>query len=191
VLVKKNAITLVIAILFVTGVVYLGSRGARKAKPIRTGATAGAEALVNKPAPDFELTSLDGRKVKLSDYKGKAVVLNFWATWCAPCKLEMPWFVDLEKKYQGKDVEIVGISMDDLSKDKVQAFSQQMGLNYPILLGKESAKNEEALEESYGGLDGLPTTFYIDRQGKVIEAISGLAGKDEIEANIKKAMGNS
>ncbi|MBV9671053.1 MAG: TlpA family protein disulfide reductase, partial [Acidobacteriales bacterium] len=151
----------------------------------------GVEALINKPAPEFELPSLDGKSVKLSDYKGKAVVLNFWATWCTPCKVEMPWLVDLEKKYQGQGVEIVGISMDDLSRDKVKSFTREMGLNYPVLMGKESAKNEEMLEEHYGGLEGLPTTFYIDRSGKIVETVEGLISKSEIESNIKKAMGNS
>lgn len=184
---KKNVVTLIAAIAFVTLIIWFGMRATRAA---HQQAQAGSmdqrlAAFVNKPAPDFELTSLEGKQVKLSDYRGKAVVLNFWATWCGPCKVEMPWLVDLEKKYADQGVQIVGVSMDDESKDKVADFAKQMGLNYPVLMGKE------ALSDKFGGLDGLPTTFYIDRNGKVVESVAGLISKSEIEQNIKRALGKA
>src|SRR5581483_1377418 len=86
-------------------------------------------------APDFELVSLDGRKVKLSDFRGKAVVLNFWATWCAPCKIEMPWFVDLQNHYASDGLTILGVAMDDTDPQKIAQFASEMGVNYPVLLG--------------------------------------------------------
>jgi peroxiredoxin len=134
------------------------------------------------PAPDFELASLDGRKVKLSDYRGKAVLLNFWATWCSPCKVEMPWFVDLQKKYGNDGLVVLGIAMDDTDAPKIAQFASEMGVNYPVLLGTDK------VSEQYGNVQFLPTTFYIDREGKIIGKGTGLLGRGEIEENIQKAL---
>jgi peroxiredoxin len=133
-------------------------------------------------APDFELVSLDGKKVKLSDYKGKAVLLNFWATWCSPCKVEMPWFVDLQKKYGGDGLVVLGIAMDDTDTPKIAQFASEMGVNYPVLLGTEK------VSEQYGNVEFLPTSFYIDRDGKIIGKGTGLLGRGEIEDNVQKAL---
>lgn len=186
---KRNIATLIIAILFIAGVIFYGTRGARSARQaaVKVGAsgTLSGDNLTNKMAPDFELASLDGKKVKLSDYRGKAVVLNFWATWCGPCKVEMPWFVALENQYRAQGLEIIGVSMDDGGKDGVQKFAQQMGINYTVLMGKDS------VGAAYGGVQGLPTTFYIGRDGRVLDSVSGLISKSEIEDNIKKALATS
>lgn len=133
-------------------------------------------------APDFELVSLDGRKVKLSDFKGKAVVLNFWATWCAPCKVEMPWFVDLQNHYGNDGLAILGVAMDDSDPQKIAQFASEMGVNYPVLLGTNK------VSEQYGDVEYLPTTFYINRQGKIVGKVAGLIGKAEIEDDAKKAL---
>src|SRR5262249_54959703 len=106
-------------------------------------------------APDFELVSLDGRKVTLSDFRGKAVVLNFWATWCVPCKTEMPWFVDFQKQYGSDGLAIVGVAMDDSDPQKIAQFASELGVNYPVLLGTNK------VSEEYGDVEYLPTTFYI------------------------------
>jgi peroxiredoxin len=140
-------------------------------------------ALMGKPAPDFTLQSLDGKSVHLTDFRGKAVLLNFWATWCEPCKIEMPWFVELQKQYGPEGLQIVGISADEGdSKDGVSEFAKTMGVNYPILLGKE------AVVDAYGGVQFLPTTFYIDRNGKIVDRVFGLKGKGEIEDDVKRAL---
>src|SRR5271156_7064427 len=89
-------------------------------------------------APDFSLESLDGKTIHLSDLRGKAVLLNFWATWCGPCKIEMPWFVDLQNQYGAQGLQIVGVAMDDGSKEDIAKFAKDMGVNYPIVIGKES-----------------------------------------------------
>ncbi len=133
-------------------------------------------------APDFELVSLDGQKVKLSDFRGKAVILNFWATWCAPCKTEMPWFVDLQKQYGPDGLTIVGVAMDDTDPQKIAQFASEMGVNYPVLLGTNK------VSEEYGDVEYLPTTFYINRQGKIVGKVAGLAGRPEIEKDVKKAL---
>jgi len=121
--------------------------------------------------------------MKLSDFQGKAVLLNFWATWCEPCKVEMPWFVDLQKKYGPQGLQVIGVAMDDASPKDIASFAQKMGVNYPILIGKEEVGTQ------YGGLEYLPSTFYISRSGKVIEHAFGLVSRSEIEANIEKALG--
>jgi peroxiredoxin len=139
--------------------------------------------LRGKKAPPFTLKTQDGRKVSLADYKGKAVLVNFWATWCVPCKLEMPWFVDLHKQYASQGFEILGVDEDD-EKDhgQIDKFAKKIGVNYPILLGTDTTS------KAYGGVDVLPTSFYIGRDGKVVEEAAGLISRDEIEANIKKAL---
>jgi peroxiredoxin len=147
---------------------------------------AGDEGLPNlrgKKAPPFTLRNTDGKRVSLSDYKGKAVLINFWATWCAPCKIEMPWFVDLQKQYESQGFTILGISEDD-AKDHpaVVTFKEKIGVNYPILVG------DDAVGKAYGGLEFLPTSYYVGRDGKIIEETAGLASKDVIEAHIKKAL---
>ena len=138
--------------------------------------------LKGQPAPEFELASLDGKTVHLADYRGKAVLLNFWATWCEPCKIEMPWFVDLQNKYGSEGLQVVGIAMDDANQQDITKFAKDMGVNYPILLGKE------AVGEAYGGIPFLPSTFYIGRDGKVVDKVFGLKSKSEIEDDIKKAL---
>jgi peroxiredoxin len=139
--------------------------------------------LQGRAAPDFSLPTTTGQTMKLSELQGKAVLLNFWATWCEPCKVEMPWFVDLQKKYGPQGLQVIGVAMDDASPKDIAAFAQKMGVNYPILIGKEEVGAQ------YGGIEYLPSTFYISRNGKVIDHAFGLVSRSEIEANIEKALG--
>jgi len=149
--------------------------------------------LTNHPAPDFTLEDLSGKKVSLASYRGKAVLINFWATWCGPCKIETPWLVELRNQYASKGFEILGLSADDLDLDdkaklaeekhEIQKFGQQMHMDYPILI------NAGTLDKAYDGLDALPTSYYVDRSGKVVAATLGLTSKDDIENNIRKALG--
>ena len=149
--------------------------------------------LKGKPAPAFSLEDLSGKKVALSSYKGKAVLVNFWATWCAPCKIETPWLVELRDQYAGQGFEILGISTDDIDRDDSKALAkekdeiaksvQKMKMDYPILI------DGATLEHPYGGLDVLPESFFVDRTGKVVAVQLGLTSKDDIEDNIKKALG--
>jgi thiol-disulfide isomerase/thioredoxin len=138
--------------------------------------------LVGQLAPDFELPALDGKNLKLSDLRGKAVLLNFWATYCGPCKIEMPWFVELQKEYGPQGFQIIGVAMDDASTEDIAKFAKEMGVNYPILLGKES------VGQSYGGVSVLPTTFFLDRDGKVMAREFGLQSRSVFVDHIKKAM---
>ncbi len=149
--------------------------------------------LKGQPAPAFTLEDLSGKKVSLASYKGKAVLINFWATWCGPCKIETPWLIDLRNQYAAEGFEVLGISADDIDrgdpqklsdeKKEIARFVQQMHMPYPVLIDGDS------LSKPYGGLDELPASFFVDRNGTVIAAQLGLTSKDEIEANIKKALG--
>ncbi len=133
-------------------------------------------------APDFVLKDIDGKSVRLSDYRGKAVVLNFWATWCPPCKTEMPWLIDLQNEYRGQGLEIIGVALDEAGKDEIAKFARDMKLNYPVLIGDDNTA------DAYGNVQMLPTTFYIDRKGKIISRVVGLTGRHEMEDNMKEAL---
>lgn len=113
-----------------------------------------------KMAPNFTLTDSNGNKVQLADYRGKVVLLNFWATWCGPCQVEIPWFQEFEQQYKSKGFAVLGVSMDEEGWAAVKPYIQEHKLNYRILLGDDS------VSQVYGGLDSLPTTFMIDRDGK-------------------------
>ncbi len=139
--------------------------------------------LRNKPAPAFTLSELDGKKVSLSEYKGRPVVVNFWATWCAPCKVEMPWFEEFRKKYAADGFEVLGITDDaDAGKDAIEKVTKRTGVTYPILLG------DGKVDDIYGGLDVLPMSFYVDKAGTVVEVTAGLGSKDELEAMVKETI---
>lgn len=138
--------------------------------------------LMGNLAPDFDLQTLDGKNLKLSDLRGKAVLLNFWATYCGPCKIEMPWFVELQKEYGPQGFEIVGVAMDDASTEDIAKFAKDMGVNYPIVLGKES------VADSYGGVSVLPTTYFVGRDGKLIDREFGLQSRSVFVDHIKQAL---
>ena len=173
---KRSPLALLVVAFVVALMLYFGYHQARKR------AASAPRIAQSTIAPDFSLESLDGKTLRLSDFRGKAVLLNFWATWCGPCKIEMPWFVDLQKQYGSQGLQIVGVAMDDGSKEDIAKFAKDMGVNYPILIGKESVGDQ------YGGVPALPESFLIARDGKIVDKIIGLRGKSEIEDSIKKAL---
>lgn len=175
---RRDPVILIVVAMVISVMLVFGIQRAHKA---RISGPPGK--LQGQPAPDFTLNTLDGKTMKLSDFHGKAVLLNFWATWCEPCKVEMPWFVDLQNKYGAQGLQILGVAMDDASPHEIQSFAQKLGVNYPVLLGKEEVGTE------YGGLEYLPSTFYIDRNGKIVDHVFGLVSRSEIEANIQRALG--
>ncbi|HEY4930327.1 MAG TPA: TlpA disulfide reductase family protein [Terriglobales bacterium] len=147
---SKRILIYGIVVLCLLGVYLAGRRTAQKPKPSASG----------NLAPDFTVTDIDGRKLSLADYKGKVVLLDFWATWCGPCRTEIPRFVEMQNKYGTDGFQVIGVSMDDDAKP-VREFAQQYKLNYPVAVG------DDRLAERYGGVLGLPVNFIIDREGRI------------------------
>ena len=174
---KRNPLILFFIAAIVAAMLFAGIRIARNNRA--NGPAKGQ--LIGNLAPDFELQTLDGKNLRLSDLRGKAVLLNFWATYCGPCKIEMPWFVELQKEYGPQGFQIVGVANDDASTEDIAKFAKQMGINYPILIGKDS------VSDSYK-VNVLPTTFFLDRDGKIIAREFGLQSRSVFVEHIKKAM---
>ena len=134
-------------------------------------------------APDFTLKDADGKTVHLADYKGKVVLLDFWATWCGPCKIEIPWFIDLQRRNKDKGLEVLGVAMDDNGWEDVKPFLADMKVNYRVVVGDDATSN------AYGGVESLPTTFLIDREGKIAAVHVGLdAGRKDFEDGIEELL---
>ncbi len=133
-----------------------------------------------KFAPNFSLQDPNGRSVQLSDYRGKVVLLNFWATWCGPCKVEIPWFVEFERSHKDEGFAVVGVSMDEDGWPAVKPFISEMGINYRVLLGNDG------IGELYGGINSLPTTFLIDRDGRIAAVHLGLVSKSTYEHDLRQ-----
>jgi thiol-disulfide isomerase/thioredoxin len=146
-------------------------------------APAPAPAIRGVAAPNFELPDVNGAMVKLSDFKDKVVLVNFWATWCAPCEIETPWFVEFDKKYRENGLQIVGISLDEEGVEPVKKFMERYGIEYKIVMG-----NEETAQ-SFGGVIGLPTSFIVDKEGKFYSMHRGLVSKDIYVEEIEGLLG--
>src|SRR5579859_3203111 len=179
---KRNLAFIALVVVTITILLFTGQSLAH-----RFGMQAGklgAGDVTGAVAPDFELDLVDakGKTIKLSDLKGKAVLLNFWATWCEPCKIEMPWLVELQDKYRKDGFESVGVAMDDSGQKEIAEFARKMKVNYTVVIGSEK------VADLYGGLDGLPTNFFLDRNGKVIDSFKGLRSESVIVDDIKKAL---
>jgi thiol-disulfide isomerase/thioredoxin len=134
------------------------------------------------PAPGWKLTDLNGRNVNFSDFRGKVVILDFWATWCVPCRVEIPHFVELQKQYGAKGVAVIGVSLDEQGPDVVKRFVKQFEVNYSIVIGNEK------IAEKYGGIVALPTTFVIDRQGRIVNQHIGYDDKAVFEKEIQSLL---
>ncbi len=130
-------------------------------------------------APDFVLPDSTGLPVKLSAYKGKVVLLDFWATWCTGCKVEIPWYVEFQNKYRNEGLTAIGVSMDDDGWKSVKPFLEEHKLNYPVVIANQDLANR------YGGVSSLPLTLLIDRDGKIAESDAGMVDKNAFENKIK------
>jgi cytochrome c biogenesis protein CcmG/thiol:disulfide interchange protein DsbE len=134
-------------------------------------------------APDFTLASVGGGSKTLSEYKGKVVMLNFWATWCGPCKREIPDFIEMQEAYREKGFEIVGVSLDDPNaREAVAAFVKNEGINYDVVYGDGN------VAQAYGGVRSIPTTFLIDRDGMVVSSQVGLRPKESWQKEIESLL---
>jgi len=174
--VSKLQISAVFTAAVVAGTLFIGcSSGVRAAESVKPEKD-------RHPAVDFTLKDADGKTVKLSDYKGKVVLLDFFATWCGPCKIEIPWFMEFERKHKDRGFSVLGVSMDDEGWEVVKPFLQDLNVNYRVVIGNDFTA------QAYGGVDALPTTFLIDREGRIAAVHVGLAGKKDFENGIEKLL---
>jgi len=137
-----------------------------------------------KKAPEFVLKDANGQDVKLSDYRGKVVLLNFWATWCGPCEVEIPWFIDFQREYKDRDFAVLGLSLDDDGWTSVRPFLAREKLNYRVMV------TSEEVDQLYGGVNSLPTTFVLDREGRVATSHVGLISKNTYRQEILTLLGS-
>ena len=153
------------------------------ARPETRTAAAGSAKCDPKAKPanlDFVLQDMNGRDVNLASLKGQVVLLNFWATWCGPCKVEIPIFVELQEKHRDKGVTFVGLSVDD-TPEKLRPFAAQYKINYPVLIGV----GRDDVQDAFGPMWGIPVTFLISRDGKICKRQMGITSKEQLEQEIK------
>jgi cytochrome c biogenesis protein CcmG/thiol:disulfide interchange protein DsbE len=161
-----------LALLLSSGCARQGSKQGATKVPADAGA-------VGSKAPDFELADISGKTVRLSDFAGKVVLLDFWATWCPPCRDEVPDFVRLQAKYRQQGVQVVGLSLDAEGAKVVRPFAEEYNVNYPMLLANAGTAAQ------FGGILGIPTTFVLDRQGRIVKKFIGRTELKTFEEAIK------
>jgi thiol-disulfide isomerase/thioredoxin len=185
---RKSSLV-IIAVVAVIAATYLADRATRQPKsgvPKVTIRDAAA-----KPVPELTLKNLDGKDLSLAQYKGKVVLVNFWATWCEPCQVEIPWLIEMQQKYAARGFTVLGIAMDEegasvvtpwVNKERFDVNGSKSQMNYPIVIG------DDAAADKFGGLLGYPTSVLISRDGKVIKRITGIISYDEISKSIESQL---
>jgi cytochrome c biogenesis protein CcmG/thiol:disulfide interchange protein DsbE len=138
---------------------------------------------VRKNAPDFSLQDANGASITLSRYKGQVVLLDFWATWCTGCKVEMPWFIEFQQKYASKGLRSIGVAMDDEGWQMVRPYLKEHPINYPVVIG-----NLDLLQKTFGLAPALPITLLVDRNGRIAETHQGVVDKDAFERDIQRLL---
>lgn len=179
----RKVLLIICTVAVLIGVTVYADRATRVAK-VPGGDAGKADPAADKPAPDVTFKDLDGKDVRLDSYKGKVVLVNFWATWCEPCQVEIPWLIEMQQKYSSKGFTILGVDVDDEGNNVVSAYTakerfnvngEKLPMNYPILRGND------AVADKFGGLLGYPTSFLISRDGKIVKKVQGLVDYDEIK----------
>jgi thiol-disulfide isomerase/thioredoxin len=190
----KKSLLVIIAVVAVIAATYLADRATRQPRKgvvsVGAGNSAGKPNAA-KPAPEITLKDLDGKDLSLSQYKGKVVLVNFWATWCEPCQVEIPWLIDIQQKYAAKGFTVLGIAMDEegasvvnpwVSKERFDVNGAKSQMNYPIVIGNDAAADK------FGGLLGYPTSVLITRDGKIVKRITGIISPEEIAKSIESQL---
>jgi len=171
-----------------TGIVVLAFLANRATRIPVTRAVSTSQQKAMTVSPDFTLKDLEDHDVSLSQFKGKVVLVNFWATWCGPCRIEIPWLIDLQNRYAARGFSVLGVAMDEEGKSAVAPFVQKerfklagvgQSMNYPIVLGSDAAADK------FGGLVGFPTSVLISRDGRIVKRVDGLVSYDQIDQAIR------
>jgi cytochrome c biogenesis protein CcmG/thiol:disulfide interchange protein DsbE len=157
-------------------------RGNTEAPSKQSGQTRESAVSSANTAPNFVLKDLDGKLVSLSDFKGKVVIIDFWATWCPPCLMEIPHFQSLYEEYSDRGLIVIGISLDQGGVNVVKPFVKSKGMTYPVVMGGRQVAND------YGGIRGIPTTFVVDRKGDIVEKAVGYRDKAFFEKAVKELL---
>jgi thiol-disulfide isomerase/thioredoxin len=187
----KNVSAIVVTVLVLIGITYYADKATRVSKTSTAHADYSPDKSIGMPAPEVHFKDIDGKGVSLSDYSGKVVLVNFWATWCDPCREEIPWLIDMQRKYGAKGFTVLGVAMDEEGKSVVAPFvakehfnvsGEQLTMSYPILIGNDDIANK------FGGLLGYPTSILISRDGKQVKRITGLIGYEEISHAIESQL---
>src|SRR6266851_9281275 len=188
----KKIVLIASTVLVLIVATYFADKATRVKVPASAKSAEQASAkTLGQPAPEVTFKDLDGKDVTLAQYKGQVVLVNFWATWCEPCKVEIPWMIEFQKKYSPRGFTILGVSMDEEGKKAIQPFlekerfdvnGQKEAMSYPILLGSD------AIGEKFGGILGLPTSMLFNRDGKKVRTIVGLVDHDDISKAIENLL---
>ncbi len=184
----RKVLLIISTIVVLIGVTVYADRATRVRTKVSSHDVGKADPVTGTPAPDVTFKDLDGKGVSLNQYRGKVVLVNFWATWCEPCQVEIPWLIEMQQKYSSKGFTILGVDVDDEGNNVVSAYTaktrfnvngEKLPMNYPILRG------DDAVADKFGGLLGYPTSFLISRDGKIVKKVQGLVDYDEIKNAIE------
>ncbi|TVP76249.1 MAG: TlpA family protein disulfide reductase [Puniceicoccaceae bacterium] len=188
---KRHALSIILGLGLLTYILVAGTTGSCKACSAITG-TLGIPSLASSAAtidpamrpdaPNWQLRDLQGNAVSSTEFAGKVVMVDFWATWCPPCRRMIPGMVELQAQYQDQGLAIIGISLDQAGPEVVRAFNEEFGVNYTSLMG------DEAVVNAFGGVEGIPTSFLIDREGRIVNKHVGYVSKRQLEAEIKSLL---
>lgn len=187
----KKVSLIIATVLVLIVATYFADRYTRVKTKSSAGGTVRADVNAGTPEPEVTFKDLDDKEVPLSQYKGKVVLVNFWATWCEPCQIEIPWLIEIQQKYSSRGFTVLGVDVDEEGKKAVAPFvakerfnvnGQKLAMNYPILLGND------AVADKFGGLLGYPTSFLISRDGKIVKRIQGLIDYQEITQAIESQL---
>lgn len=190
----KKALLIIGTVLVLIGATIYADKATRVSVKAKEGGNISKSgAAVSEAEPDVTFKNLDGQDVRLDAYKGKVVLVNFWATWCEPCQIEIPWLIEMQQKYSSKGFTILGVDVDDESNKDVSAYvskevfnvnGQKLPMNYPVMRGND------AVADKFGGLLGYPTSFLISRDGKIVKKVQGLLDFEEITKAIESQLGD-
>src|ERR1700681_1817449 len=189
----KNVGVIIVTVLALIGLTYYADKKTRVFRNVGIAARKdySPDKSIGTPAPEVHFKDLDGKDISLDDYKGKVVLVNFWATWCDPCREEIPWLIDMQQKYANKGFTVLGIAMDEegksvvatyVSKEHFDVNSQKLTMNYPIVIGNDD------IAEKFGGLLGYPTSVLISRDGKQVKRITGIISEAEMSHAIESLL---